>query len=286
LQVTLHQFRFEIVACGGVNPPCDNPAARICGQLLAEQSNFFKVELLWQDVFFRLAASDHKGADVNILIFGPNGSGKGTQGDLIRQKYNLAHIESGAIFREHIGGGTNLGKKAKAYIDRGDLVPDDITIPMVLETLKSKGGNGWLLDGFPRNMVQAEKLWEALLKEGLRLDYVVEILLPREIAKNRIMGRRLCRNNNNHPNNIHIDAIRPNGDKCRVCGGDLSSRGDDQDEAAINKRHDIYYNTMYGTLAAAYFFKKLAGEGKTAYIELNGEGSIASIREILLSRLA
>jgi diguanylate cyclase (GGDEF) domain len=67
---------------------------------------------------------------VNILIFGPNGSGKGTQGDLIKQKYNLAHIESGAIFREHIGGGTELGKKAKAFIDRGDLVPDDITIPM------------------------------------------------------------------------------------------------------------------------------------------------------------
>ena len=76
---------------------------------------------------------------MNILIFGPNGSGKGTQGDLIKQKYNLAHIESGAIFREHIGGGTELGKKAKAYIDRGDLVPDDITIPMVLETLKTKG---------------------------------------------------------------------------------------------------------------------------------------------------
>ena len=133
---------------------------------------------------------------MNILIFGPNGSGKGTQGNLIKQKYNLAHIESGAIFREHIGGGTELGKKAKAYIDRGDLVPDDITIPMVLETLKTKGKDGWLLDGFPRNMVQAQKLWEALRKEGLKLDYVVEILLPREVAKNRIMGRRLCKENN------------------------------------------------------------------------------------------
>ncbi|WP_165175400.1 adenylate kinase [Desulfovibrio sp. ZJ369] len=223
---------------------------------------------------------------MNILIFGPNGSGKGTQGNLIKQKYNLAHIESGAIFREHIGGGTELGKKAKAYIDRGDLVPDEITIPMVLETLKSKGKNGWLLDGFPRNMVQAEKLWEALQKEGLTLDYVVEILLPRETAKNRIMGRRLCKENNNHPNNIFIDAIKPDGDKCRVCGGELSSRSDDQDEAAINKRHDIYYNTQDGTLAAAYFFKKLAGEGKTKYIELNGEGSIDSIKETLLSKLA
>ena len=222
---------------------------------------------------------------MNILIFGPNGSGKGTQGDLIKQKYNLAHIESGAIFREHIGGGTELGKKAKAYIDRGDLVPDDITIPMVLETLKNKGQHGWLLDGFPRNMVQAEKLWDALKKEGILLDYVVEILLPREVAKNRIMGRRLCKNNNNHPNNIFIEAIKPNGSKCRVCGSALSSRSDDQDEEAINNRHDIYYDGNSGTLAAAYFYKDLAAEGRTRYIELDGQGGIEIIKEQLLSQL-
>lgn len=222
---------------------------------------------------------------MNILIFGPNGSGKGTQGDLLKQKYDLAHIESGAIFREHIGGGTELGKKAKEYIDRGDLVPDEITIPMVLDTLKSKGGKGWLLDGFPRNMVQAEKLWDALKKEGMDLDYVVEIQLPREIAKKRIMGRRLCKNNNNHPNNVNIEAIKPQDSKCRVCGGELTTRSDDQDEAAINKRHDIYYNTDDGTLAAAYFFKDLAGKGETEYIVLDGEGSIDSIKETLLSKL-
>lgn len=223
---------------------------------------------------------------MNILTFGPNGSGKGTQGALIKKKYNLAHIESGGIFREHIGQGTELGKKAKEYIDRGDLVPDEVTIPMVLETLKSKGKDGWLLDGFPRNMVQAQKLWEALQQAGMQLDYVVEILLAREVAKNRIMGRRLCVNDNNHPNNIFIDAIKPNGDKCRVCGGGLKARADDQDEAAINKRHDIYYDTKTGTLAAAYFYKDLAAKGKTKYIELNGEGSIESIKETLLSKLA
>ena len=222
---------------------------------------------------------------VNILIFGPNGSGKGTQGELLKQKYDLAHIESGAIFREHIGGGTELGKKAKAYIDRGDLVPDDITIPMVLETLRAKGGKGWLLDGFPRNMVQARKLWEALQGEGMPLDYVVEIQLPRETAKKRIMGRRLCKNNNNHPNNIYIEAIKPNGDKCRVCGGELTMRSDDQDEGAINKRHDIYYDTKDGTLAAASFFRDLAADGKTKYIVLDGEGSIDAIREALLAQL-
>ena len=135
-------------------------------------------------------------------------------------------------------------------------------------------------------MEQARKLHEALDKAGMHLDYVVEILLPRQVAKNRIMGRRLCAVNNNHPNNIFIDAIKPEGDKCRVCGGALSARADDQNEEAINKRHDIYYNDVDGTLAAAHYFKKLAGqESRMTYIELNGEGSIDSIRETLLSRL-
>lgn len=223
---------------------------------------------------------------MNILIFGPNGSGKGTQGSLAKDKYNVAHIESGAIFREHIGQGTELGQKAKAYIDRGDLVPDEVTIPMVLETLKDKGRNGWLLDGFPRNIVQAEKLWEALNKEGFKLNVVIEIVLDREVAKNRIMGRRLCVKDPNHPNNIFIEAIKPDGDKCRVCGGELKSRADDQDEEAINKRHGIYYDTTSGTLAAAYFYKDLAAKGRCKYIELDGSGDIQSIKETLLAQLA
>lgn len=222
---------------------------------------------------------------MNILVFGPNGSGKGTQGELLKQKFNLAHIESGAIFREHIGGGTDLGKKAKKYIEAGELVPDEITIPMVLETLKEKGANGWLLDGFPRNMEQAVKLWDALSAAGQKLDYVVEISLPREVAKNRITGRRLCENNANHPNNVNIEAIRPVDGHCRVCGGNLSARPDDQDEAAINKRHDIYYDEKNGTLAAAHFFRDLAKKGATRYIELDGAGKIEDIREKLLSSL-
>jgi len=223
---------------------------------------------------------------VNILIFGPNGSGKGTQGALVKKKYDVDHIESGAIFRKHIGGGTELGKKAKEYIDRGELVPDDITIPMVLDVLKSASAKGWLLDGFPRSIVQAQKLWEALQKDGVKLDYVIEILLPRQVAKNRIMGRRLCKNDNNHPNNIFIDAIKPNGDVCRVCGGALSARADDQDEGAIDKRHDIYYDAKTGTLAAAYFYKDLAKKAGFTYIDLNGEGSIDSIKDTLLKQLA
>ena len=224
---------------------------------------------------------------MNILFFGPNGSGKGTQGAILKEKYNLPHIESGAIFRENISKGTELGTQAKAYIDRGDLVPDEITIPMILDRLKQDDcRNGWLLDGFPRNKNQAVKLDESLKSAGMALDIVVEIILDREIAKNRIMGRRLCINDNNHPNNIFIDAIKPDGDKCRVCGGELKTRDDDQDEAAINKRHDIYYDTEEGTLASAYYFKNISEAGEPVkYITLDGKPGVKDVTNELISKL-
>lgn len=224
---------------------------------------------------------------MNILFFGPNGSGKGTQGAIVKEKYNLPHIESGGIFRENIGKGTELGAKAKEYIDRGDLVPDEITIPMILDRLKQDDCNkGWLLDGFPRNKNQAIKLDDALKAAGLDLNVVIEVLLDKQIAKNRIMGRRLCVNDNNHPNNIFIDAIKPDGDKCRVCGGDLKTRADDQDESAIDKRHSIYYDTDTGTLASSYYFKDLAEkEGKIKYLTLDGAPSVQDVTAELMSKL-
>ncbi|RJP44815.1 MAG: adenylate kinase [Desulfobacteraceae bacterium] len=224
---------------------------------------------------------------MNILFFGPNGSGKGTQGAILKDKYKISHIESGAIFRVNITNGTELGKKAKDYIDRGDLVPDEITIPMILDRLQEEDcAKGWLLDGFPRNKNQAVKLHEALNQAGMSLDIVIEIVLDREIAKNRIMGRRLCVNDNNHPNNIFIDAIKPDGDKCRVCGGSLSARSDDQDEAAIDKRHSIYYDAETGTLAASYYFKDLAAKSdKIKYITLDGKASVKDVAAELTAKL-
>ncbi|MCL2340952.1 MAG: adenylate kinase [Proteobacteria bacterium] len=223
---------------------------------------------------------------MNILTFGPNGSGKGTQGAIIKEKYGIDHIESGAIFREHIKGGTELGKKAKAYIDRGDLVPDEITIPMVLETLAKSKQKGWLLDGFPRSLAQAEALDKALKAAGMQLDYVVEIVLDRQIAKDRIMGRRLCANDNNHPNHIAFDAIKPvekDGKLvCRVCGGALSARADDQDEGAINKRHDIYYDDKTGTMAAVNYFKKLMG---AKVLSVDGSKGIKEVSALIMKQL-
>ena len=224
--------------------------------------------------------------DMNILAFGPNGSGKGTQGAIVKEKYNLDHIESGAIFREHIKGGTELGKKAKEYIERGDLVPDDITVPMVLETLAKSKEKGWLLDGFPRSLAQAEALDKALNESGMSLDYVIEIVLDRQIAKDRIMGRRLCANDNNHPNHIAFEAIKPvekDGKLvCRVCGGELSARADDQDEDAIGKRHDIYYDDKTGTMAAVNYFKN---NSNAKVISVDGSKGIKEISEEIISQL-
>lgn len=223
----------------------------------------------------------------NILFFGPNGSGKGTQGAIVQKKFDIPHIESGAIFREHIGGGTELGKKAKEYIDRGDLVPDDITIPMMIARLqKDDCKNGWILDGFPRSKDQAITLAETLEKEGLALDYVIEIELDRQIAKERIMGRRLCENDNNHPNHIAFDAIKPVEKEgklvCRVCGGALSTRADDQDEVAIDKRHGIYYDEETGTMAAVNYFKNGSGP---KVISVDGSASIGEVTEAIMSAL-
>lgn len=222
---------------------------------------------------------------MNILIFGPNGSGKGTQGAIVQKKYGVPHIETGVIFRENISKGTELGQKAKGYIDRGELVPDEITIPMILNRLQEADCKaGWLLDGFPRNLAQAEAMYKALQDANMNLDYVIEIELDRQTSKNRIMGRRLCVNDNNHPNNIFIDAIKPvekDGEFiCRVCGGTLSTRADDQDEAAIDKRHNIYYDTETGTMAGINYFKE-----RVTVIGVDGLPGVKEVSDDLLKKL-
>jgi len=225
---------------------------------------------------------------MNILFFGPNGSGKGTQGAIVKDKYGIPHIETGVIFRENISKGTDLGNEAKGYIDRGELVPDSITIPMILDRLTDDDcKNGWLLDGFPRNLTQAQELDKALKEEGIVLDIVIDMVLDREIAKGRIMGRRLCVNDNNHPNNINIEAIKPDGDKCRVCGGDLKTRSDDQDEAAIDQRHNIYYDTESGTTAGMNYFKELSAKnnGIPKIIELDGRPGVKEVSAELMEKL-
>ena len=198
---------------------------------------------------------------MNILLFGPNGSGKGTHGEILHEKLSILHIETGVILRENIISSTDIGRKVNEYINRGELVPDDITIPMIMNRIKKANfKSGWLLEGFPRNLTQAEALYTALEEERVNLDFVIQIVIDRNTAKQRIMGRRLCASDNNHPNNINIETIRP-AEKdgklvCRVCGCvTLTMRADDQDEVAIDKRLNIYFDTKQGTLAAVNYFK-------------------------------
>lgn len=223
---------------------------------------------------------------MRILAFGPNGSGKGTQGTIIKERYGLDHIESGAIFRHHIKAGTELGIKAKVFIDEGKLVPDDITVPMVIEALKKSNNRGWILDGFPRSLDQAKTLQKMLRESNIHLDYIFEIKLDREEAKKRIMGRRICAIDNNHPNHIAIETLHPaekNGQLvCRVCGGKLSSREDDQDEDAINQRHDIYYDDVECTMAAVNFYKETS---KARIISVDGSKGISDIAEEIFSEI-
>ena len=225
---------------------------------------------------------------MKILFFGPNGSGKGTQGAIVKDKYGIPHIETGVIFRDNIGQGTDLGKEAKGYIDRGELVPDGITIPMILDRLKQDDcKDGWLLDGFPRNLTQAQELDKALKEAGITLDIVIDMKLDRQIAKDRIMGRRLCVNDNNHPNNIFIDAIKPDGDQCRVCGGDLKTRDDDQDADAIDQRHNIYYDTETGTTAGLLFYKEVSAKnnGVPKIVDLDGKNALQEVSADLMGKL-
>jgi len=223
---------------------------------------------------------------VRILAFGPNGSGKGTQGTIIRDRYGLDHIESGEIFRHHIKAGTKLGMKAKTYIDAGNLVPDELTIPMVAEALAKSNERGWILDGFPRSKAQAEALQQTLHEMKIDVDYIFEIELDREEAKKRIMGRRICSINNNHPNHIAFETIHPvekDGELvCRVCGGSLSMREDDQDQDAINQRHDIYYDEDEGTMAAVIYYRENCDARN---IRVDGDRGISDIAENILSEI-
>ena len=215
---------------------------------------------------------------MNILIFGPNGSGKCTQGAIVQKKFGVPHIETGVIFRENIKKGTELGKKAKGYIDRGELVPDEITVPMILNRLKEEDcKKGWLLDGFPRNLAQAEALWNALVKENIKLEYVIEIILDRQTSKNRIMGRRLCAQDNNHPNNIFIVEL---DSYAEFRSETMTTRADDQDEAAIDKRHNIYYDTKTGTMAGVNYFKE-----RVKVIDVDGLPGVKEVSEALLKKL-
>ena len=166
----------------------------------------------------------------NIILMGPPGAGKGTLAKQLKQALNLVHISTGDMFRENIKGGTELGLLAKSYIDRGDLVPDQVTIDMLKDRLaKEDCANGFLLDGFPRTLPQAEAL-EKLSKEINRpIEVVVNLDCENEELIRRISGRRVCKNCGAP---YHVQTMKPKVEGvCDLCGGELYQRKDDNEEA-------------------------------------------------------
>ena len=176
---------------------------------------------------------------MKIIMLGAPGAGKGTQAKKIASKYEIPHISTGDIFRANIKNGTELGKKAKSFMDQGLLVPDELTVDLVMDRIQKEDcKNGYILDGFPRTIPQAEALDQALKALGDKLDYAIEVDVPDENIVKRMAGRRACVHCGATYHIVHAPTKVEN--ICDVCGGDLILRDDDKPET-VQKRLDVYH---------------------------------------------
>jgi adenylate kinase len=177
---------------------------------------------------------------MRLIFLGPPGSGKGTQAAKLIEKVQVAHISTGDILRENVKLGTALGLKAKEYMDAGKLVPDDLIIEMMRQRLqKDDCSRGFILDGFPRTVAQAEALEKMLNELDMKLDAVILFKVSDEVVVERLSGRRGCR----QCGAIYHIRFNPSlkGDSCQICGGELYQRDDDREEV-IRKRLDVYHS--------------------------------------------
>lgn len=176
---------------------------------------------------------------MRIIMLGAPGAGKGTQAAQVAHKYNIPHISTGDIFRANIKGGTELGKKAKTYMDQGLLVPDELVVDLVADRIMQDDcANGYVFDGFPRTIPQAEALDKALEAMGSKIDYAIDIEVPDENIVNRMSGRRACLACG-ATYHIHFNAPKTEG-ICDSCGTGLVQREDDKPETVLN-RLDVYH---------------------------------------------
>ncbi|SHJ49556.1 Adenylate kinase [Clostridium amylolyticum] len=175
---------------------------------------------------------------MKIVLLGPPGAGKGTQAKSICNRYNIPHISTGDIFRKHMAENTPLGIEARKHIDIGHLVPDKVTIDMLLERLKNEDcKDGYLLDGFPRTVLQAEALQQFLESNNERLTTALLIEVPREFIIERMTGRRVCPScGASYHTKFNPPQIQ---DKCDICGSDIMQRKDDTEET-VRERLDVY----------------------------------------------
>jgi adenylate kinase len=212
---------------------------------------------------------------VNIILIGAQGSGKGTQAEMLSQKLGLAHVASGDLFRKAFDERTELGMKAKAYMDRGELVPDEITVAMILSRLEEPDcTQGVLLDGFPRTLAQAEALDKGLQTVGKRIDLAIYMKVPREELLKRLSGRYICRAHQ-HVYNILTRPPKVPG-ICDIDGSELYQRSDDRGEA-IEKRLDIFFNETIHLLDYYGAQHKL--------VEVNADQSIEQVQADLLAAI-
>lgn len=177
---------------------------------------------------------------MKIIMLGAPGAGKGTQAKMIAEKYSIPHISTGDIFRANIKNGTELGKKAKSYMDKGQLVPDELTLDLIMDRFKEDDcKNGYVLDGFPRTIPQAEALDAALKAEGEKVDFAIDVDVPDENIVKRMGGRRACVNCG-ATYHVVYSPTKVEG-KCDKCGEDLIVRDDDKPETVLS-RLEVYHN--------------------------------------------
>ncbi|RKE19546.1 adenylate kinase [Streptomyces sp. TLI_171] len=178
---------------------------------------------------------------MRIVLVGPPGAGKGTQAHVLAKTLSIPHISTGDLFRANISQGTPLGVEAKSYMDAGRLVPDEVTIGMAKDRmLQPDAAGGFLLDGFPRNLGQAEALDAILAENGIALDGVLDLEVPEDEVVKRIAGRRLCRNDGAHVFHVVYNPPKTEG-VCDECGGELYQRSDDTEEA-VRVRLEEYHS--------------------------------------------
>ncbi len=177
---------------------------------------------------------------MRIVLVGPPGAGKGTQAAYLAEKLSIPHISTGDLFRANISQGTPLGKQAQEYMRAGQLVPDEVTIAMAKDRLEQPDAqSGFLLDGFPRNQVQAEALDAYLAERGVSLDAVLDLEVPESEVIKRIAGRRTCRQDSSHTFHVEYKPPKVPG-VCDVCGGELYQREDDSEDT-VRKRLEVYH---------------------------------------------
>lgn len=212
---------------------------------------------------------------MKLILLGPPGAGKGTQAKMLTEKFTIPQISTGDILRAAVKDGTEMGKKAKEYMDAGGLVPDEVVVGIVRDRLQeSDCNNGFILDGFPRTVAQADALQVSLVDMGKDLDSVISIDVDAEALVERLTGRRTCKDCG-RGYHITFDPSKEEG-KCDACGGTLFQRDDDQEET-IRKRLQVYADQTSPLIS----YYKDAG----LLMELDGMQPIAEVQEKMLTLL-